>query len=70
MRRADLKRARAHLRALEQRRDELREERDDEASASDRRDALRTELAKVQRQIEEADRQLIRAEWALREAEQ
>jgi hypothetical protein len=70
-RRAALDRARAHVRALEQRRDELRNERDDEAStAPDRRHALRTELAKVQRQLEQADRQLIRAEWALREAEQ
>jgi hypothetical protein len=71
VRRAALHRAKEHLRALEQRRDELRDERDDESSTSPtRRDALRIELARVQRQLAQADRQMIRAEWALREVEQ
>jgi predicted nucleic acid-binding Zn-ribbon protein len=68
-RRGAVRRAEEHVRALEQRRDELRDERD-HSSSSDRREALRAELAKVQRQIQEADRQLIRAQWALREVEQ
>lgn len=68
-RRAALRAAERRLRALERRADELRDAlRDAEASGAERAQ-LEDDLASVQLQLQDAERELLRAEWALREVE-
>jgi outer membrane biosynthesis protein TonB len=67
---AALRRAEERLRALERRADELRGRADEEgATDADEQQERRLELAKVLRQLEQAERQVIRAQWALRDVE-
>jgi hypothetical protein len=65
-RRAALRRAEARLRSLERRADELRSRTDDDPDEYHERRRAR---AKVLRDLEDAERQLIRAQWALRKVE-
>jgi hypothetical protein len=66
--RAALRHAEERLKRLERQAEELRAARDGDAFGQPEEQAAR--LARVLRRIEQAEREVIRAEWALRDAEQ
>jgi predicted component of type VI protein secretion system len=69
-RRAALRRAEQGLQRLERRAEELRERMREQHAEPEEQDARRQELATVLRRVEQAEREVIRAEWALSEVEQ
>jgi chaperonin cofactor prefoldin len=69
-RKAALHEAEERVRTLERQADDLRERLHGEDVTDDQRRQLEETLASVLLQIEDAERALVRAEWALREVEE
>jgi hypothetical protein len=69
-RRSALRRAEERVRSLERRRSSLRDDLGDEEITAGDRQRLEDELATVLLQLEDAEREVIRAEWALRSVEE
>jgi outer membrane biosynthesis protein TonB len=69
-RREDLRRAEERVRALERRASALRDRLREEELLDDDRAQLEDELASALLQLEDAERELVRAEWALRAVEE
>jgi hypothetical protein len=69
-RRTALRRAEERVRSLERRASSLRDHLGDEEITAGERQRLEDELATVLLQLEDAEREVIRAEWALRSVEE
>ena len=68
-RRDALRRAEDRLERLERRADDLRAQLEDEAARPEQREEWEAALARIRQRVEEAEREVVRAEWALSEVE-